>query len=287
MPITSEDHAIRAKKREIARRYDFAKKADKKDDKRRRGWWRVRIGALNKVFGGELRYGGGKLYEFTDDDAGREDLCILLDHYAHSNPGAIPRVIKARAPWLAQSERETLLAHAGRYWKSPELAKALGLMEWERVKLGGVPTIGAVDMSPEERKATRKHRDLKRKLRKRRAAGMKRQADSISRKKPWKAECISRSTWYRRRRETTLSAVNLTEAADITVSSVCDVESNRPGSRQVAESIRNSETSRSPWMAWGESVRTAEARPAPRSPSRPAAPSRGAELEMQDVKQAA
>jgi hypothetical protein len=74
---------------------------NKTSDKRRRGWWRTRTGALTKVFGSPLRYGGGKLYQLTDDDAGREDLHILLDHYVQSNPAAMPRVIKARAPWLS------------------------------------------------------------------------------------------------------------------------------------------------------------------------------------------
>ena len=71
---------VRGKKREIAVRYTWQHK------KRRREYHRARIGALTKVFGGAARYGDGKLYQFADDDAGREDLRILLDHYAYSNP---------------------------------------------------------------------------------------------------------------------------------------------------------------------------------------------------------
>jgi hypothetical protein len=95
-------------------RPESEKKAEKKAEKRRRGWWRTRIGALTKIYGGPFRYGGGGLYQFTDDDAGRDDLRILLDHYAYSNPLAIPRIIKARVPWLTESERESLMEQVGR-----------------------------------------------------------------------------------------------------------------------------------------------------------------------------
>ncbi len=195
--------------------------SETKRQKRRRGWWRTRIGALTKVFGGSFRYGGAKLYQFTDDDAGREDLHILLDHYVFSNPLKIPGVIKARAPWLSDSERESLMEQVGRfprYWTSAALAEALRLTEGERIALGGVPTIGAVDVSPEQRKEIRKKRDRERKRRKRRtnprAAYLA--ANSISRDKPWEKENISRRTWYRRR-GTSLSAVNLVKAVDIPV----------------------------------------------------------------------
>jgi hypothetical protein len=201
--------------------------SEKKDEKRRRGWWRTRIGALTKIFGGPLRYGDGKLYQLTDDDAGREDLHILLDHYAYSNPLAIPRVIKARAPWLTGSERDSLMEQVGRgprYWTSAALAEALRLTEAERVALGGVPTIGAVDVTPEQRKQIRKERNTEGKRRKRRAAGMKPReqylAASKSRPEPWKAAGISRATWFRRQKrgETGLSAVNLVNTADTLVS---------------------------------------------------------------------
>ena len=205
---------VRAKKREIGNHY---KQNGKKN--RRRGWWRTRIGALNKVFGGPSRYGDGKLYQFADDDAGREDLQILLDHYASSNPAAVPRVIKARAPWLSESERESLIGSCPpRYWDSPSLADTLGLTEAERSALGGVPTIGAVDVTPNERKALRLQRNKQRRQKKRLAAGVKPQSESVSRAKPWLAETVSRAKWYRNRRETTLDAVNLLNTASKPVS---------------------------------------------------------------------
>ena len=44
-----------------------------------------RIGALNKLFA--YRYGGARDdYVFPDDDAELEDLKLLLNHYAWTNP---------------------------------------------------------------------------------------------------------------------------------------------------------------------------------------------------------
>ena len=199
-------------------------KAQKERDaeRQRRGWWNTRKGALTKVFGGSLRYGGGGLYQFADDDAGREDLHILLDHYAYSNPLAIPRVIKARAPWLSEPERNSLMEQVGRfprYWTSPALAEALRLTEAERVALGGVPTIGAIDVTGEQRKESRKERGKERKKAARRAKGaMSREeylAEAKSRTKPWEVEGISRRTWERRRRrDASPSAMNLVNRED-------------------------------------------------------------------------
>jgi hypothetical protein len=181
------------------------KRRPKTEAQKLRGFQSARIGALTKVFGN--RYGGGKLYRFTEDDAGREDLRILLDHYAHSNPIAIPRIIKARAPFLMETERETMLdmvARFPRHWTSPALAEALNLTEKERIALGGVRTIGAVDVTPQQRAQKRKDRDRDRKRRKRRAALIQPRAEwlaanSKSREKPWEAAGMSRRTWYRKR----------------------------------------------------------------------------------------
>jgi hypothetical protein len=192
-----------------ANRPESEKKADRKRANRRRGWWRTRIGALTKIYGGPSRYGDGKLYQFTADDAGREDLRILLDHYAFSNPAKIPAVIEARAPWLTEPERENLMEQVGRFprhWKSAALAEELRLTEAERVALGGVPTIGAIDVTPEQRKELRKQSDRERKRQKRRAAKVQPRAaylaaNSISRLKPWKKAGTSRATHYRKLRD--------------------------------------------------------------------------------------
>jgi hypothetical protein len=66
-------------------------------------------------------------------------------------------------------------------------------------------TFGACDMTPQQRrkrsKQEKKHKDRQRTEKKRRAAGAKPHAESLSRTKPWKAEGISRSTWERRRKK--------------------------------------------------------------------------------------
>jgi hypothetical protein len=220
--LSPDLQTVRAKKREISVRYAH----DKKNKSRRRGWWNTRKGALTKVFGSQRRYGGGKLYQFTDDDAGREDLRILLDHYALSNPAALTRVIKARAPWLSKPERDSLMEHVGaspRYWDSPSLADALRLTEAERNALGCVPTIGAIDVTPAERKAAQQQRDYAWKKAKRRNDGVVDRAEwlaanNVSRCKPWDNEGISRAQWYRRRHETGESGVTLVSTSDRPVS---------------------------------------------------------------------
>jgi hypothetical protein len=196
-------------------------------EQRQRAFHRVRIGALTKIFG--ERYGGGKLYVFPDDDAGREDLRILLDHYSISNPLALLRVIKARAPWLTHTERDSLMEQASRFpriWKSDALAQALSLTEAKRVALGGVPTIGATDVTPEQRAKQRKERNRLQKEQKRRLAGAKPRAEyeanSLSHAKPWEAEGICRKTWERRRNAAvaSVSAVKLVNYEGRT----CDTE---------------------------------------------------------------
>jgi hypothetical protein len=67
-----------------------------------------RVGALNAIFA--KRYGGQREnYVFPDDDAGREDLTILLHHYALNNPLAMPRIIGWRAPWMSKEETGELI----------------------------------------------------------------------------------------------------------------------------------------------------------------------------------
>jgi hypothetical protein len=165
-------------------------------------WHPVRIGDLIKIFG--ARYGGGDLFVFPNDDAGRDDLRILLDHYVRAKPSAIPRVIKARAPWLTVVEHEDLLQlviRSPRLWSAQALAIQLNLTEAERRALK-VRTIGSVDLTPEERQRQRKLHDRARKQKARRTKGAKSRdewlaAHSKSREKPWLALGIGRSAYYK------------------------------------------------------------------------------------------
>jgi hypothetical protein len=178
----------------------------------------IRIRDLHRLF--RRRY-CGEFYIFPDDDAGREDLAILASFYIHDRH--LIRNIKVRAPWLIGDDLDDFLSSIVHpiEWTSAKLADALNLHEAERVELG-IVSIGAVDVTPEQRKAKRKARNRERKRETRRAKGAKPQARSKSRLKPWNSEGISRATWYRRVRqdgETTSSAtIRIHNRADKPVS---------------------------------------------------------------------
>jgi hypothetical protein len=161
----------------------------------------LRMHDLAKLY--RSRYG----VTLPDDDAGREDLEIALNHLAClAHPrGHIVNWIEVWAPWLTAREQAEMvppiLANPQR-WKADALAWRLRLSMEQRTMLG-ITTIGAFDMNKGARTKRRKQRDRERKAAKRRAKGMKPrkvyEGQSISRQKPWEAEGISRRTWYRRR----------------------------------------------------------------------------------------
>lgn len=154
------------------------------------------------------RYGRGEL---PDDDSGRDDLRIAVNHLA-----CLPRPQKAIAvwlelwaPWLTLAERAEIvrpILDNPMRWKADALAWRLRLTMEQRTLLG-ITTIGAIDMNKAAR--TKRRNAAKRKhlqSRRRKQGAITRvqyEANSISRAKPWKAEGISRATWYRRKRETT------------------------------------------------------------------------------------
>jgi hypothetical protein len=82
------------------------------------------------------------------------------------------------------------------------LGRQIRLTHEERQRTG-TTTIGGIDADKEKRKELRKIRNREAKEKKRRERGAKRiaeyEAKSLSRLKPWMAECISRKTWYKRR----------------------------------------------------------------------------------------
>ena len=166
---------------------------------------RLRIGELNKLF--RRRYAGyAGEYELPDDDSGREDLMILLHHYANSNPLQMAKIIELRAPWMGVDERRSVLDRVAAYpwrWRSETLGRRLHVtkVEWQSLNLR---TIAPVEMTRNERSQERKLRNRLRMHHKRRREGRKSRAEyesnSLSRTKPWLAEGISRRTWERRRR---------------------------------------------------------------------------------------
>jgi hypothetical protein len=107
-------------------------------------------------------------------------------------------------------------------WKADQLAKYLGLTYAQRQALR-LTTIGSVDIGKRARRVLRQRKDRLAKERKRRAAGMRPQSQSLSQTQPWREMGLSRAAWYRRnksrrRSETTLSAAIFLSSDDKTVS---------------------------------------------------------------------
>lgn len=164
------------------------------------------------------RYGRAEL---PDDDSGRDDLKIAINHLA-----CLPRPQKAIAvwlelwaPWLTLAERSDIvrpIIDSPQRWKADALAWRLRLTMEQRTMLG-ITTIGAIDMNKGARTKRRREYQRRWKAAKRRAEGIKPrkvyEEQSISRAKPWEAEGVSRRTWYRRQRGTSARAGTTPEPA--------------------------------------------------------------------------
>lgn len=163
----------------------------------------LRIADLSTLF--RSRWG----VVLPDDDAGRDDIRLAVDHLAAlAHPArAITRWLETWAPWLTLAEHRLVIADGianQRHWKADALAWRLRLTKEERTMLG-ITTIGAIDHGKAARTKRRKERDRERKAEKRKATGAKPRTEyeacSTEKQKPWLAEGISRRTWYRRRQQ--------------------------------------------------------------------------------------
>ena len=172
-------------------------------EKRNRAIGKQRIGDLNNLFTWRYR-GNRESYVFPDDDAGLEDLKILLHHYALNNPLAMPRIIKLRAPWINEAAAAGLLEQIETFpqkWRADTLGRKLHLTgaEWRTLRLR---TIAPADMTRQGRVAYSQALARQRRQAKRRAKGKKPRAEwlakSVSQTKPWLPLKMSRRTWYRR-----------------------------------------------------------------------------------------
>lgn len=154
-----------------------------------------------------------------DDDAGRDDLAILLSYVVEINPvDAIRRaamLAREYAPWLSQDDAMHMAEHALRNpirLSADDLAQRLGVTDAMRTELR-LTTIGATDVSKAERAERRRQRNKERTQASRRKKGVKPRAEhlanSLSSSKPWELEGISRATWYRRKRETDRCSPNI------------------------------------------------------------------------------
>lgn len=162
----------------------------------------LRIAELNRLF--TSRHG----HTLPSTDTGRDAVLVMAHHLARRHGDAaryIANWIDLRAPWMAADESAEIIRNVMARpikWRADKLAQRLRVTEAERRRLG-IRTIGASDMTKEERKQARRLRQRQRDRARRRARGAKPRTEyetnSISRTRPWLAEGISRRTWYRRR----------------------------------------------------------------------------------------
>lgn len=161
----------------------------------------LRLHDLAKLFRG--RYG----HTLPDDDAGRDDLMVAVNHLAclpHPQK-PIDNWIELWAPWLTVKERRTIVGDAlasPQRWKADALAWRLRLTAADRQTLG-ITTIGAIDENRSARAKRRKQQARKRMAQHRKAKGARSRKtyedQSTAAAMPWIEQGISRATWYRRK----------------------------------------------------------------------------------------
>jgi hypothetical protein len=105
-----------------------------------------------------------------------------------------------------------------KHLSADNLARFLGVTYEQRQRLG-LTTIGSVNVRKRARKELRKRNDRLYQERKRRACGMRPQSESLSATEPWRAESMSRRTWYRRNKQRT-GTVGTTSSAAIFLTTV-------------------------------------------------------------------
>jgi hypothetical protein len=159
----------------------------------------LRVAELRRLF--RARYGT----VLPDDDAGRDDALVMAHHLA-KRPDAERNIrvwLGLWCPWMTGIEAAATAAKVifkPLRWRADKLAIRLNLNEAERRRLR-ITTIGAVDLTKEQRKARRRARDRALKEARRRAVGAKLRAEyeanSLSRNKPWERLSMSRRSWYR------------------------------------------------------------------------------------------
>ena len=186
---------------------------------------RFRLGALQKI----IRHRCG--YVLPEDDAGHEYIVELL---LSISLGPRPRqmmaaAIKLWAPWIPETEAEQRIAHILSLPVNERMpsAKVLGdrirLTNWER-DLFQAWTIRPFDLTAEELAEQRKRKARERDRKRRASRGAKGRAEyeanSLSRTEPWKAEGVSKATWYRhqKHRETSPCQVRVCSTAQAPVS---------------------------------------------------------------------
>ncbi|WP_315729129.1 hypothetical protein [Bradyrhizobium sp. SZCCHNS2015] len=165
----------------------------------------LRLSELSTIF--QDRYGSPLLPE---DDSGRDDAFVMAHHLARlagDQRRNIALWMRSWAPWMRPTEVEQLIDAVlakPRRWRADPIGKKINLRDVDRTRLG-IKTIGAADVSKQQRAARRKAQKREDMKRRRTASGTKPRAEyeaqSIAQSKPWIAEGVSRATWYRRQRK--------------------------------------------------------------------------------------
>ena len=166
---------------------------------------RLLTGDLRRLY--RHRYGA----TLPDDDAGRDDLQVLLTVLSLSGRKSADKMrnsVETLAPWMEATEAteliESLLAIDPRYQRASaqEIGERVRLTNREREMLGAYRIV-PVDISAEQLVEQRKAKQRARQARRRRQSGVRPRAEylanALSKRKPWEAEGISRRAWYRRR----------------------------------------------------------------------------------------
>ena len=158
-------------------------------------------------------------HTLPDDDDGRDSLYLMLRICAVADKAADKKMrtaIEAYASWAGDAERawidELEREDTRRIWLGgKELGQRLSLTNAEREALK-VWRIAPVDMTAEQLAEQRKAKDRERKRLKRAGAKPRHlyEANSLSSRKPWLAEDISRRTWERRRCKSGVASVSAT-----------------------------------------------------------------------------
>lgn len=151
------------------------------------------------------------------------------------------------APWLEAEAVEEFIKEARKRRRMMTADGVAGLLRvtWDERQKLGLRTIGACDMTKDERKAVafqrKRDKDRKAKAEKRKAEGRQSrasyEANSLSKQKPWELEGISRSTYYRRRK-TSVALIDINKNGDTPVSKGSDaIPAVPPPSTSVQEQV--------------------------------------------------
>jgi hypothetical protein len=171
-----------------------------------------RINELERYL--DHRYG----HFVPDDDAGREDLVILANHVAqnrHDPRAKILGFIRRWAPWMVATEAKALankVLEKPRKYKAETLGRLVRLTREEQITLY-IETVRPFDKTDADmqEEAKRKDRERKRAERAAESSHRPRGRPKSEGAKPWEASGMSKSTYYRNKRETENASVILEE----------------------------------------------------------------------------